>query len=69
VRGEALAFWVLEPCARERRPVRLPEPGAGDPAGRTLRSGISRVTETPAFRGHSPKNQYDALRAAFREAV
>jgi hypothetical protein len=67
VRCQALAFWVLEPGAGEIRPVRLPEPGAGDPAGRTLRSGISRVTETPVFRGHSPENQYDALRAAFRE--
>jgi hypothetical protein len=32
VRGEALAFWVLEPGAGEIRPIRLPEPGAPDDA-------------------------------------
>ena len=36
MRCQALAFWVLEPGAGEIRPVRLPEPGARDPAGRTL---------------------------------
>ena len=33
MRGQALAFWVREPGAGEIRPVRLPEPGAGDVAG------------------------------------
>jgi len=67
VRGEALAFWVREPGAGEIRPVRLPEPGAGDVTVRTLRSGISRGTETLVFGGHVPKSQYAAMRAPFQE--
>jgi threonine dehydrogenase-like Zn-dependent dehydrogenase len=67
VRGEALAFWVREPGQGEIRPVRLPEPGAGDVTVRTLRSGISRGTETLVFRGGVPKSQYAAMRAPFQE--
>jgi threonine dehydrogenase-like Zn-dependent dehydrogenase len=67
VRGEALAFWVREPGAGEIRPVRLPEPGAGDVTVRTLRSGISRGTETLVFRGAVPKSQFAAMRAPFQE--
>jgi hypothetical protein len=67
MRGQALAFWVREPGAGEIRPVRLPQLGAAELAGRSLRSGISRVTETLVFRGHTPENQYDALRATFPE--
>jgi len=67
VRGEALAFWVREPGEGEIRPVRLPEPGAGDVAVRTLRSGISRGTETLVFRGRVPESQYAAMRAPFQE--
>jgi threonine dehydrogenase-like Zn-dependent dehydrogenase len=67
VRGEALAFWVREPGAGEIRPVRLPEPGAGDVTVRTLRSGISRGTEALVFRGAVPKSQFAAMRAPFQE--
>lgn len=67
MRGEALAFWVREPGAGEIRPVRLPEPGAEDVAVRTVRSGISRGTETLVFRGHVPESQYAAMRAPFQE--
>ncbi len=67
MRGEALAFWVREPGEGEIRPVRLPEPGAGDVAVRTLRSGISRGTETLVFRGRVPESQYAAMRAPFQE--
>jgi threonine dehydrogenase-like Zn-dependent dehydrogenase len=62
-----LAFWVREPGEGEIRPVRLPEPGAGDVAVRTLRSGISRGTETLVFRGRVPESQYAAMRAPFQE--
>lgn len=67
MRGEALAFWVREPGAGEIRPVRLPEPGDGDVKVRTLRSGISRGTETLVFRGKVPKSQYATMRAPFQE--
>jgi threonine dehydrogenase-like Zn-dependent dehydrogenase len=67
LRGEALAFWVREPGEGEIRPVRLPEPGAGDVTVRTLRSGISRGTETLVFRGGVPESQYATMRAPFQE--
>ncbi|MPZ61021.1 MAG: FAD-dependent oxidoreductase [Propionibacteriales bacterium] len=67
MRTEALAFWVREPGAGEIRPVRLPEPGADDVVVRTLRSGISRGTETLVFNGQVPESQYDAMRAPFQE--
>jgi threonine dehydrogenase-like Zn-dependent dehydrogenase len=62
-----LAFWVREPGEGEIRPVRLPQPGEGDVAVRTLRSGISRGTETLVFRGRVPESQYAAMRAPFQE--
>ncbi|HSE09555.1 MAG TPA: zinc-binding alcohol dehydrogenase [Nocardioidaceae bacterium] len=65
--AEASAFWVREPGAGEIRPVRLPQPGAGDVTVRTLRSGISRGTETLVFRGGVPKSQYAAMRAPFQD--
>lgn len=67
MRGEALAFWVREPGEGEIRPVRLPEPGSDDVTVRTLRSGISRGTETLVFRGRVPEGQYAAMRAPFQE--
>jgi threonine dehydrogenase-like Zn-dependent dehydrogenase len=67
LRGEALAFWVREPGEGEIRPVRVPEPGADDVRVRTLRSGISRGTETLVFRGGVPESQYAAMRAPFQE--
>src|SRR5262245_34674705 len=67
MRTEALAFWVREPGAGEIRPVRLPEPGTDDVVVRTLRSGISRGTETLVFRGQVPKSQYSVMRAPFQE--
>jgi threonine dehydrogenase-like Zn-dependent dehydrogenase len=67
VRTEALAFWVREPGAGEIRMVRLPEPGVGDVAVRTLRSGISRGTETLVFQGRVPESQYCTMRAPFQD--
>ena len=48
-RRGAAAFWLREPGCGEIRPVRLPEPGPGDVVVRTLRSGISRGTETLVY--------------------
>jgi threonine dehydrogenase-like Zn-dependent dehydrogenase len=65
--GDELAFWLREPGVGEIRPVALPEPGPDDVLVRTLRSGISRGTETLVFRGGVPASQYDLMRAPFQE--
>src|SRR5215217_648397 len=65
--GDAHAFWLRAPGCGEIRPVRLPEPGRGDVVVRTVRSGVSRGTETLVFRGGVPPGQYAAMRAPFQE--
>ena len=65
--GDALAFWLREPGTGEIRSAPLPEPRPGDVRVRTLRSGVSRGTETLVFRGGVPPSQYDAMRAPFQE--
>ena len=50
---QELAFWV-SPGRGEIRPVTVPEPGPGQVRVRTLRSGVSRGTETLVFRGSGP---------------
>jgi threonine dehydrogenase-like Zn-dependent dehydrogenase len=64
---DALAFWLREPGVGEIRPVSLPEPGAGDVLVRTVRSGVSRGTETLVFRGGVPSSQYAVMRAPFQD--
>ena len=63
----AHAFWLRSPGQGEIRPVALPEPGRGDVVVRTLRSGVSRGSETLVFRGGVPPSQYVAMRAPFQE--
>jgi threonine dehydrogenase-like Zn-dependent dehydrogenase len=63
----AQAFWLREPGCGEIRSVGLPEPGAGDVLVRTVRSGISRGTETLVFRGGVPLDQSVRMRAPFQE--
>jgi threonine dehydrogenase-like Zn-dependent dehydrogenase len=65
--GNAHAFWLRAPGYGEIRPVTLPEPGRDDVMVRTLRSGVSRGTETLVFRGGVPAGQYAAMRAPFQE--
>ena len=67
VQVDAQAFWLREPGFGEIRPVTLPEPGQDDVMVRTLRSGISRGTETLVFRGGVPPDQRAAMRAPFQE--
>jgi threonine dehydrogenase-like Zn-dependent dehydrogenase len=67
VRTEALAFWLREPGVGEIRSAPLTEPGPDDVLVRTLRSGVSRGTETLVFRGGVPVSQYTAMRAPFQE--
>ncbi len=64
---DAHAFWLRAPGCGEIRPVTLPEPGRDDVMVRTLRSGVSRGTETLVFRGGVPPGQYAAMRAPFQE--
>jgi threonine dehydrogenase-like Zn-dependent dehydrogenase len=64
---EARAFWLRAPGRGEIRTAVLPEPGPDDVLVRTLRSGVSRGTETLVFRGGVPPEQYGAMRAPFQE--
>jgi threonine dehydrogenase-like Zn-dependent dehydrogenase len=63
----ARAFWLRAPGSGEIRPVGLPEPGPGDVVVRTVRSAISRGTETLVFRGAVPPSQHTKMRAPFQE--
>jgi threonine dehydrogenase-like Zn-dependent dehydrogenase len=63
----AQAFWLREPGCGEIRAVGLPEPGPDDVVVRTVRSGISRGTETLVFRGAVPPDQRAKMRAPFQE--
>src|SRR3954447_9949520 len=67
VLDDAHAFWLRAPGRGEIRPVALPEPGHDDVVVRTLRSGVSRGTETLVFRGGVPASQYATMRAPFQE--
>jgi threonine dehydrogenase-like Zn-dependent dehydrogenase len=66
-RADAHAFWLRAPGCGEIRPVELPKPGRDDVMVRTLRSGVSRGTETLVFRGGVPPTQYATMRAPFQE--
>src|SRR5690242_5039496 len=65
--ADAHAFWLRAPGVGEIRPVSLPEPRRDEVMVRTLRSGVSRGTETLVFRGGVPPGQYAAMRAPFQE--
>jgi threonine dehydrogenase-like Zn-dependent dehydrogenase len=61
------AFWVVEPGHGEIRPATLPDPGPDEVLVRTLRTGVSRGTETLVFAGQVPASQYAEMRAPFQE--
>lgn len=63
----ARAFWLSEPGVGEIRPVALPTPAADEVLVRSLRSAISRGTESLVFSGRVPVSQYDAMRAPFQD--
>ena len=67
MRQEALAFWLREPGTGEIRAVPLAKPGPDDVLVRTLRSGISRGTESLVFSGRVPASQRATMRAPFQE--
>jgi threonine dehydrogenase-like Zn-dependent dehydrogenase len=64
---QAQAFWLRAPGVGEIQPVTLPRPGEDDVLVRTIRSGISRGTETLVFRGGVPQDQHAVMRAPFQE--
>ena len=66
---KARAFWLREPGAGEIRPLELPTPGPDDVLVRTLRSGVSRGTESLVFAGRVPASQYDVMRAPFQDGA
>jgi threonine dehydrogenase-like Zn-dependent dehydrogenase len=63
----ARAYWLRAPGSGEIRPVGLPDPGPDDVVVRTVRSAISRGTETLVFRGAVPADQHSKMRAPFQE--
>jgi threonine dehydrogenase-like Zn-dependent dehydrogenase len=63
----AEAFWLREPGCGEIRTVGLPDRGPNDVVVRTVRTGISRGTETLVFRGAVPPDQRTKMRAPFQE--
>jgi threonine dehydrogenase-like Zn-dependent dehydrogenase len=65
--GLARAFWLRAPGRGEIRPIALREPGPGEVMVRTVRSGISRGTETLVYRGGVPEDQRARMRAPFQE--
>jgi threonine dehydrogenase-like Zn-dependent dehydrogenase len=67
VSEQEFAFWLCEPGLGEIRPVTLADPGPDEVRVRTLRSAISRGTETLVFRGGVPADQYAAMRAPFQD--
>jgi threonine dehydrogenase-like Zn-dependent dehydrogenase len=64
---DAHAFWLSAPGRGEIRPVAVPAPQGGEVLVRTLRTGVSRGTETRVFRGGVPPSQYAAMRAPFQD--
>jgi NADPH:quinone reductase-like Zn-dependent oxidoreductase len=65
--AEADAFWLRRPGCGEIRRVAVPEPRQDEVMVRTLRSGVSRGSETLVFRGGVPREQYAAMRAPFQD--
>ncbi|MDT0186956.1 zinc-binding alcohol dehydrogenase [Microbacterium sp. ARD31] len=64
---QARAFWLREPGIGEIRDVPLREPRADEVVVRTLRSAVSRGTESLVFGGRVPPSQYDVMRAPFQD--
>jgi NADPH:quinone reductase-like Zn-dependent oxidoreductase len=63
----ARAFWMRPPGRGEIRSAPLPRVGPGDAVVRTVRSAVSRGTESLVLGGHVPPDQYERMRAPFQE--
>ena len=64
---EARAYWLRRPRQGEIRRVGVPRPGAGEVRVRTLRTGISRGTETLVWQGRVPQDQWSLMRAPHQD--
>jgi threonine dehydrogenase-like Zn-dependent dehydrogenase len=64
---EARAFWVTAPGRSEIRAQPLRAPAPGELLIRTLRSAISRGTESLVFRGEVPQSEWRRMRCPFQE--
>lgn len=62
----ARAFWVVAPNHGEVQSEPLAAPGDGEVLVRSLRSGISRGTESIVFRGEVPPSQWGVMRCPFQ---
>lgn len=63
---EAQAFWLVEPGRGEIRSETLRAPGPEEVRVRTLRSAISRGTESLVFAGRVPVSEFATMRAPFQ---
>jgi len=63
----ARAFWTVAPGCGEIRETPLSLPGADEVLVRTLKTGVSRGTESLVFRGLVPESQYTAMRCPFQD--
>jgi 2-desacetyl-2-hydroxyethyl bacteriochlorophyllide A dehydrogenase len=65
--AQARAYWIVAPGHGEIRTAPLRAPRNGEVLVRTLRSGVSRGTESLVFRGLVPASQRAAMRCPFQE--
>lgn len=63
----ASAYWTVAEGRGELRSAHLRAPGDGEVLVRTLRSGVSRGTETLVHRGQVPAEVAETMRAPFQE--
>jgi hypothetical protein len=66
-RTQAQAFWVQEPGVGRIRATTLVAPGPDEVLVHTVRSAVSRGTESLVFGGRVPVSQYDLMRAPFQD--
>ena len=64
---DATAFWITGPGLGEIRAETVRDPEPGEVLVRTVRTGISRGTETLVFRGGVPDELRATMRAPFQE--
>ncbi|MGB8380127.1 MAG: hypothetical protein WCG47_02565 [Dermatophilaceae bacterium] len=65
-RGEATAYWSVEPRRGELRREALGRPADGEALVRAVRSGVSRGTESLVHRGLVPEAVRELMRAPFQ---
>lgn len=64
---EVTSFWTEKPGVGVLRSGHIRPPRDGEVLVRTLRTGVSRGTETSVFRGLVPPSEHERMRAPFQE--